>query len=133
VRVFVDTSALVALWIRDDQHRRDALRIARGSQRHEFFGTTAVLTEFHSYVLYRGGPGSGRSALQPLLIGVQHTWLPVSVELIQMATVNWLDRFPDQRLSLVDAISFETMQREKITHAFAFDHHFEMAGFQLLR
>ncbi len=49
------------------------------------------------------------------------------------ASSNWLTRFDDQPFSLVDAVSFEVMRREDVTSAFAFDHHFEVAGFELLR
>jgi predicted nucleic acid-binding protein len=33
---------------------------------------------------------------------------------------------------LIDAVSFELMRRNKVTHAFAFDQHFAIAGFKLL-
>lgn len=51
---------------------------------------------------------------------------------MQHAVARWLVRFPDQRFSLTDAVSFEVMRRERVTHAFAFDKHFETAGFKLL-
>lgn len=35
--------------------------------------------------------------------------------------------------SLSDAVGFEIMRREGLTHAFAFDHHFGIAGFHRLR
>jgi predicted nucleic acid-binding protein len=34
---------------------------------------------------------------------------------------------------MTDAVSFEIMKREKVTQAFGFDQHFELAGFNLLR
>ena len=45
----------------------------------------------------------------------------------------WLVRFQDQPFSLVDAVSFEVMRAEGVRSAFAFDPHFEIAGFELLR
>jgi predicted nucleic acid-binding protein len=48
------------------------------------------------------------------------------------AVTRWLARFADQEFSLTDAVSFEVMQRNKVTHAFAFDRHFAIAGFKLL-
>jgi hypothetical protein len=57
----------------------------------------------------------------------------VSPNLVHDALARWLDRFADQPFSLVDAVSFEVMRREKIDLAFAFDRHFEVAGFRLLR
>jgi predicted nucleic acid-binding protein len=46
--------------------------------------------------------------------------------------LRWLNRFPDQRFSLIDAVSFEVMRRERLTSAFAFDRQFEVEGFELL-
>lgn len=62
-----------------------------------------------------------------------HEWMDVTAALERDALTNWLARFPDQRFSLVDAVSFEVMRREGLKHAFAFDRHFEVAGFDLLR
>ena len=42
-----------------------------------------------------------------------------------------LRRLPDE-FSLIDAVSLEVMRRSKLTHAFAFDRHFTIAGFALL-
>lgn len=41
--------------------------------------------------------------------------------------------WPSQRFSLVDSVSFEVMRRERLSQAFAFDKHFEVPGFELLR
>jgi predicted nucleic acid-binding protein len=43
-----------------------------------------------------------------------------------------LDRFGDQRFSLTNAVSFEVMRRLRLSRAFAFDHHFVVAGFEPL-
>ena len=58
--------------------------------------------------------------------------LPISSALEREAVTRWLDRFSDQAFSLIDAVSFEVMQRTRVTRAFAFDRHFEIAGFELL-
>jgi predicted nucleic acid-binding protein len=43
-----------------------------------------------------------------------------------------LSRYADQDFSYVDATSFVTMGHRGLTTAFAFDHHFVVAGFTLL-
>jgi predicted nucleic acid-binding protein len=78
------------------------------------------------------GADTARAALRHLLDDPLQEWREVGPELVEAATSAWLTRFNDQRFSLVDAVSFELMQREKVTSAFAFDHHFEIAGFELL-
>jgi uncharacterized protein len=135
MRALIDTSALLALSRARDQYHEQAVRLAG---RHvgsggRFVGTTLVLSELHSHLLYLRGPTDARTALTHLLEDPVHDWLEVSAELAREAVAGWLDRFTDQSLTLVDAVSFEVMRRERLRDAFAFDRHFETAGFSLLR
>jgi predicted nucleic acid-binding protein len=98
-----------------------------------FLGTTSILGEFHAHLLYLRGREEARSVLRSLLADAAHEWAEVTSELMREASVRWLDRFADQTFSLVDAVSFEVMRRQKLTQAFAFDRRFEIAGFELLR
>lgn len=135
MRALVDTSALLALARRGDQYHTDAVALADGwlTGGGRFIGSVLILAELHSHLLYLRGPGPARTALRLLLADPAHEWLDVGPELVGEATENWLIRYADQSFSLIDAVSFEIMRRERITHAFAFDHHFEIAGFELLR
>jgi predicted nucleic acid-binding protein len=135
VRVFVDTSALYALRRQKDRHHARARELAafHRSSGDRYVGTTLVLAELHSNLLYSRGPSEARDSIAKLMEDSAHEWIPVSLELMYAATMSWLARFADQRFSLTDAVSFEVMRREKLTHAFAFDRHFEVAGFELLR
>jgi hypothetical protein len=135
VRVLVDTSALLALSHVRDQNHRVARKLG---ERHtaaggRFLGSTLVLSEFHTHLLYLRGPLAATKALGMLLNDPQHEWQGVDAEMLGKARSNWLQRFADQAFSLTDAVSFEIMAREKVTHAFAFDRHFEIAGIDLLR
>ena len=134
VRALVDTSALLALASGRDQWHARAVEIA---QRHEavggrYVGTVAVLAEFHGRVMYVRGPGPAREAVAQLLADPVHEWLAVTPDVVHHAHMGWLLKYPDQDFSLIDAISFETMRRSRVTHAFAFDRHFEVAGFKLI-
>lgn len=98
----------------------------------QFVGTTLILAEFHAHLLYLRGPAAARAAVSALTEDPVHDWVPVSSDLEREAIGRWLARFSDQDFSLIDAVSFEVMRRNKVTHAFAFDRHFAIAGFQLL-
>lgn len=134
MRAFVDTGALLALSRQKDQHHARAVDIA---ERHlgaggQFIGTTLILAEFHSHLLYLRGPKAARVAVSALLGDPVHEWLPVSSDLEREAVTRWLARFADQEFSLIDAVSFEVMRRNKVARAFTFDRHFAIAGFGLL-
>lgn len=134
MRALVDTSALLALANARDQFHERAVRAARahyaGGGR--FVGTLAVLAEFHAHLMYLRGAERAREAITKLLADPSHEWIPVTADVVHHAVTGWLARFPDQRISLTDAISFEVMRRERTSHAFAFDRHFELAGFKLI-
>jgi uncharacterized protein len=134
VRALVDTSALVALSRSQDQYHAAAVRIARAhlAAGGRFVGTTLILGEFHSHLLYLRGPEEARQALRSLLKDPAHAWTAVAAGLVAAAVDRWFSGFKDQNFSLVDAVSFELMRSEKLTSAFAFDQHFRIAGFSLL-
>jgi hypothetical protein len=135
VRVLVDTSALLALSRKGDQYHARAVGIAEGHLvlGGRFVGTTLVLGELHAHLLHLRGARDARVALTRLLDDPLHEWVEVAAGLVRDAETQWLARFADQPFTLVDAVSFEVMRREELTHAFAFDPHFEVAGFALLR
>ena len=135
MRVWIDTGALLALSHARDQNHRTARTLAEkhAAAGGRYLGSTLVLAEFHTHLLYLRGPAAATSALGPLLADPVHEWQSVDASAVREAQGHWLERFPDQKFSLTDAVSFEIMTREKLTHAFSFDRHFEIAGFSLLR
>jgi predicted nucleic acid-binding protein len=134
-RAWIDTSALLALASPRDQHHARAVQILNAHQRAgiRWASSVLVLDEFHRAILYRGGPAPARSAIIALLNDPAIEWLDVSAALAAEATTAWLERHADQDYSLTDAVSFELMTRERIAEAFAFDRHYLVAGFRLLR
>lgn len=133
-RALVDTGALLAVANPRDQHHDEAVAIGRRflATGGRWVGTTLVLAELHGHLLHRRGPEVAREHLERLMADPAHEWLDTSTELIGEAVERWMRRFRDQRFSLADAVSFEVMRRLDLTTAFAFDHHFEVAGYRRL-
>lgn len=51
---------------------------------------------------------------------------------LEEAAEEILRKYQDQELSYTDAVSFATMERDRIAEAFSFDRHFKTAGFTLI-
>lgn len=133
-RQLIDTGALVALASPRDQYHARAVRHARShlAAGGRWIGTTLVLGELYGLLLYRAGPDRARGLLNDLLDDPAYQWFDTTVQVVRDAAERWLARYPDQRLTLTDAVSFEVMRREKLDRAFAYDHHFIMAGFEVV-
>jgi predicted nucleic acid-binding protein len=134
MRAAVDTGALLALANPRDRYHEAALQIARRfiGQGGRFVGTTLVLAELHGHLLRYRPPAAAVAVLRAVTADRVYDWRDANTEMVDAALNAWMDRFPDQRFSLTDAVTFELMRRERLTEAFAFDDHFRVAGFRLL-
>ena len=132
--VAVDTGALLALASTRDQYharaRESAERLRADGTR--LTGHALVLGELHGHLLRRTEIATARRVVAGLLHDTAFQWIDVGSELLLRAVATWIERFPDQRFSLTDAVTFEIMREARITHAFAYDRDFETAGFELL-
>lgn len=133
-RVFLDTSGwLAAISERESFHEkaletyRTVLSAGRG-----FLTTNLVVAEMHVLLSRHRGTAAGIQLLDALEQDPAHEVRYVTRELERQAVDRWLRPYGDHRISLTDAISFETMRAERIGEAFALDHHFRIAGFSTL-
>lgn len=127
-RVFVDTSALLALMSRDDHAHRVALATFDVLERSRagLVTTSYVLIETYALLQRREGIAvvtGFRNQIAPLL---GCAW--VGEELHNAGLDLVLERH-ERGLSLVDAVSFVYMREQRILEAFAFDAHFAAEGF----
>jgi len=131
VTVFVDTSALLALLDADEARHKDArliwTRLLGGDV--PVVTTNYVLVETYALAQRRLGSAAVRVLTDDLLPVVDVEW--IGRELHERA-VSALIVASRRELSLVAAVSFEAMRQRGIDHAFAFDRHFEEAGFSLV-
>lgn len=133
--VFLDTSAwFAALSPRDEWHAA-GFRLYTTATRAglTIVTTTLVLAEVQSLLLRWRGPDIGRRFLAAAFATPSHWIVAPDLDITRSATERWIDGFADQSFSLCDAVSFEIMRRERLTHALAFDRHFTAAGFNVIR
>ena len=130
----MDTGALLALASSRDQYhqraRRTLTRLQASGTR--FVGHVLVLGELHGHLLRRVEPPVARSLVVGLMHDASFEWADVGADALGRACSGWIDRFADQRFSLTDAVTFDLMRRERLTHAFAYDQGFVTAGFSLV-
>ncbi len=126
--VFVDTSALMAGLIPEDEHHEEARSLWQRliAEHEELVTTNYVVLETCALMHRRFGPNAV-SRLLSLLSIVQVQWVDVSLhETGVAASLLSARRGP----SVVDCVSFAVMHKLGITKAFAFDPHFAAQGFE---
>jgi len=131
VRVFVDTSAFLAVLDADDQNHPAVARAWKdlvGEER-ELVTNSYVLVETFALVQSRLGVEAVRALDQDLLPAVSVIWLEPE---LHRAAVGALLTAGRRQLSLVDCASFEVMRRHGLTTALTLDSHFAEQGFQVL-
>ncbi len=133
-RLFVDTSAWIALTSPRDQYHRDAdLRFGRAIEREiPLITTNLVLAEAHRFLLFRAGPRLALTALDRIGASRRLT-LHFADASHHRAAHGWLVRLSDQQITYTDAVSFAVMTSTKCRALLGFDHDFVVAGFTLWR
>lgn len=131
-RVFVDSSAFLALLDRRDQHHVEAIHLLRAlaEQRVRQFTSNVIVMESHALILSSGGIKAGQTFLRSTEAS-NTTIIRVRAADEQRAR-EIIYQYDDKDFSLVDAISFGIMERLRITRAFTFDGHFAQNGFTVL-
>lgn len=127
MKVFVDTSALLAILDEDDRYHREAAETF-----HALMAGAELVT--HNYVEVetlalarrRLGPGAVARLTDRLLPALTTIWVDESLHRAAVAA----HRGAGASVSLVDSVSFEVMRREGTDQAFAFDADFEAQGFR---
>jgi uncharacterized protein len=132
-RVFVDTSAFVALRNRGEREH-DAARVALSSlisARASLITSNYVFSETYTALLLRTGRDEAIQWGRRFRSGEAIEMVRID-EPVEQEAWSILESHADKRWSHVDATSFALMEREGITEAFAFDHHFAQRGLTLV-
>ncbi len=130
--LFVDTGALVARVLPRDQYHPACRRGWDTLENVEvkLFSSEHVLDEAVSLLARQAGAAYAARWARDHLASDEVTWLNPGRDDWQEA-LRWLEKFSDQRLSSTDCLSFALMRREGLAAVFGFDHHFELAGFEM--
>jgi uncharacterized protein len=125
--IFVDTGAWFAAAVRDDPDHQAAIRWLRRN-REPLITMDYVLAETATLIRMRDKSARGHR----LAVRVASSILRQDSALLQNITVADLQRalqvfrrYSDHLFSFVDCTSFVVMERLNVTHAFAFDRHFD--------
>ena len=131
-RVFVDTSAVIALLVATDEfHQTAKSAFASLSAREAPLLTTSyVLVETYALLGRRLGIDAVRGFREHFTPLLEVVW--VNRDLHERALDMLLQR-AYRTLSLVDVTSFLVIQDQKIEEVFAFDRHFSNEGFRFVR
>jgi len=130
-RVFIDTSAILALLVGSDKthgQARKAFDIL--SARQAMLTTTSyILVETYALLGRRVGSSAVRSFRNEFAGLLDVIW--IDSELHERA-LDLLIQRASRALSLVDAASFVVMRQKRIDEAFPYDRHFSAEGFTLI-
>jgi uncharacterized protein len=131
--IFVDSGAWIAIAVTGDQHHDAGAEMYRRlvAAPSLLITTNLVIAEAYENIRRHGGSVRALRYLESIRSSDRVLRVYSNADLEAQAE-QALIRFADQDFSFVDAVSFAVMREFGITEAFAFDHHFLIAGFSLV-
>jgi uncharacterized protein len=131
-RVFVDSSAYLALLDTDDEHHREAIATLQelAQARYRQFTTNVLLIESHALILSVLGRDRAARFLKDM--EESNTVMIRARATDEERAKQILFQYTDKDFSFADAISFAVMERFAIRLAFSFDRDFAQYGFTVL-
>ncbi len=131
MKVFIDTSAILAVLNADDQYHSLATSKWHTllSQPQQLYINNYVLSEVITLLQNRFGIEAVRLFYNDVLPILVIIWVSETVNQQAMSALLTANR---RSLSLVDCASFETMRYLGISQVFTFDSHFKEQGFEVI-
>lgn len=131
MKLLADTSALLALVMRNDQHHRAAVAFLRGRPEARFVLSELIFSELVTRVRARATAAVAVDLATGLLHSRRFQMLVVDEDVLGGA-LERMRRFADKRLSLTDCASFALMERLGLEAAFTFDRDFRECGYRMV-
>lgn len=130
-RIFIDTSAFLALEDKSDKWHLAALKFQSDillKEDFEIITTSYILDETLTLIRLRLGIKQSIQFLRRIRSSKIVKIVHVSKEIEEKAS-KLFEKYDDKDFSFTDCVSFVVMKDMGLTEAFAFDHHFEQIGF----
>ena len=130
--IFIDTGAFIARHIARDEHHGAAVDGWRRllEERARCFTSNFVLDE--TFTLLARRAGYAFAAERARVIYASSSLAILRAERAdEEKAIELFEKYADQEVSFTDCVSFVLMKKGRIRRAFAFDGHFERAGFEL--
>ena len=130
--LFVDTGALLARYLKNDQYHAKAISAWKQVERRKerCVTTSFVFDEFFTLLARR--TTYSFAAERARIIYSSNAISIIRPDREDEATaIDLFEKFSDQRVSFTDCISFVIMKRYRIRRVFCFDRAFAAAGFEV--
>lgn len=129
-RIFIDTSAFLALEDESDEHHEEAFRFRQQvllKSDYDIITTSYILDETLTLIRSRLGIRVSIDFSRKMRRSQIVKILPVSKEIEEKA-LDLFEEYDDKAFSFTDCVSFVVIQEMGIKEAFTFDRHFEQMG-----
>ena len=126
-KIFINTSAFLALEDESDQHHEEALRFrdkVLSGGNYEIITTSYILDESLTLIRARLGIKASIDFSKKIRKSKVVEILPVTKE-IEEDALDLFEKYDDKDFSFTDCVSFSVMLKMGIKEAFAFDRHFD--------
>jgi predicted nucleic acid-binding protein len=131
MKLLADTSALLAVVLRDDKHHRAAAAFVKSHPSARFILTELVVAELATRLRARVGAERAVGVVRELLKSRRYELVFTDSTVID-AALERMERFEDKRLSLPDCASMVLIDRLRLAGAFTFDDDFRKCGVRSL-
>lgn len=128
MKLLADTSALLALLLKNDQHHARAAALLKAHPDRRFVLTDLILAEVVTRLRARAGATAAANAGRSFLGSRRYEVLFADARLVSSA-LGRMEQFQDKRLSLTDCVSFEVMDQLGLRTSFTFDSDFRDCGY----
>ena len=129
--IFVDSSAWIAVSDVRGKYHQQAVQYYELLIRDRINLVTTNFVIAESYVMIQKTAGITKAILFLDVLRTSRLIRRIySNESLELVAESILRQYSDQDFSYADAVSFAFMRQERIDNAFAFDHHFTVAGFE---